>query len=77
MGIGCGILTSCSGHDAILESQLQALRDQSCESMTSRHQFCMELVACELALFVDLGCGALQLDRPAGQLDSYVQINFS
>ena len=37
----------------------------------------MELVAYELALFVDLGCGALELDRPASQLDSYVQIIFS
>ena len=36
----------------------------------------MELVACKLALFVDLGWGALELDRPASQLDSYVQISF-
>ena len=67
---------SCSGHDMIRESHLHALRGQSCDSMASRRQFCMELVACKLALFVDLGWGALELDRPASQLDSYVQISF-
>ena len=60
----------------ILESHLHALGGQSCDSMASRRQFCMELVACELALFVDLGWGALELDRPASQLDSYFQIIF-
>ena len=58
----------------IRESHLHALRGQSGDSMASRHQFRMELVAYELALFVDLGCGALELDRPASQLDSCVQI---
>ena len=76
MGIGCGILTNCSGHDVILESHLHALRGKSCDSMASRHQFCMELVAYELTFFVDLGCRALESDRPASQLDSYVQIVF-
>ena len=36
----------------------------------------MKLVARKLALFVDLGCVALELDRPASQLDSYIQIVF-
>ena len=37
---------------------------------------CHKLIAYELTFFVDLGCRALESDRPASQLDSYVQIVF-